>query len=74
MDQGIILNPSTAESWIIWVDASLASEWWKDEADTDHDATTTKSSTLYVLLYVGYPIIWASKLEDEIALPSTKAE
>ncbi len=71
MDQGIILNPS-AESWIIWADASLAGEWLKVEADTDDDATITKSCTLYVLLYVGCSIIWASKLE--IALPFTKAE
>jgi hypothetical protein len=56
------------------VDASHAGEWRKQGADTEHDATTAKSRTGYVLLYAGCPIIWASKLQTEIALSSTEAE
>jgi hypothetical protein len=56
------------------VDAFHAGEWRKQGADAEHDSTITKSCTGYVLLYAGCPIIWASKLQTEIALSSTEAE
>jgi hypothetical protein len=72
-NQGIILNP-TKESFDCWVDASHAGEWRKHGAKAEHDSATAKYCTGYVLLYSGCPIIWASKLQTEIALSSTEAE
>jgi hypothetical protein len=36
--------------------------------------TTAKSRTGYVIKYAGCPLIWASKLQTEIALSSTESE
>jgi hypothetical protein len=72
-DKGIILKPSTA-FFDCWVDASHAGEWQKYGEESATDSTTAKSRTGYILLYAGCPIIWASKLQTEIALSSTEAE
>jgi hypothetical protein len=72
-DKGIILRPNKS-SFDCWVDASHAGEWRKHGAESENDATTAKSRTGYVLLYAGCPLIWASKLQTEVALSSTEAE
>ena len=70
-NKGLILSP-TAVSFECWADASHAGEWTRMNADIN--ATTAKSRSGYVILYAGCPIIWASKLQTEIALSSTEAE
>jgi len=55
-------------------DASHAGEWRKHGDEAINDPTTAKSRSGYVLLYAGCPIVWASKLQTEIALSSTEAE
>jgi hypothetical protein len=55
-----------------WVDASHAGEWKKQTAADDVD--TAKSRTGYVIMFAGCLLIWASKLQTEIALSSTEAE
>jgi len=70
-DKGLILSPTKA-SCKCWADASHTGEWARMNADID--ATTAKSRSGYVILYAGCPLIWASKLQTEIALSSTEAE
>jgi hypothetical protein len=69
--QGIILQPQQA-SFDCWVDASHAGEWSKEDAASD--PITAKSRTGYVIMFAGCPLVWASKLQTEIALSSTEAE
>jgi len=74
-DQGLILRPSKDNtSFDCWVDASHASEWRKHGDEAINDPATAKSRSGYVLLYASCPIVWASKLQTEIALSSTEAE
>jgi len=72
-NEGIILQPNHS-TFDCWVDASHAGEWRKGSKDSMNDATTAKSRIGYLLQYAGCPIIWASKLQTEIALSSTEAE
>jgi hypothetical protein len=69
--QGIILKPNS-NMFECYVDASHAGDW-KQEASID-DPSTARSRTGYVLTYANCPIIWASKLQTEIALSTTEAE
>jgi len=73
--KGLILRPTKDNtSFDCWVDASHAGEWRKHGKEAVNDSTTAKSRSGYVLLYAGCPIVWASKLQTEIALSSTEAE
>ncbi len=70
-ERGIVLQPQQ-ETFDCWVDASHAGKWSKMNAASD--PTTAKSRTGYVIMFAGCPLIWASKLQTEIALSSTEAE
>ena len=41
---------------------------------SDVDPSTAKSRTGYVIMYGGCPVVWASKLQREVALSTTEAE
>ena len=71
IDQGIICTPNE-DSVECWADADFAGNWDIDHAE--YDPNTAKSRTGYVIYYAGCPIIWASKLQTEIALSSTESE
>ena len=70
-DEGIILDP-TDEAFECYADADFAGLWNKETA-TD-DASTAKSRSGYIIRFAGCPIMWASKLQTEIALSTTEAE
>ena len=70
-DKGIILQPNST-SFECWVDASHAGEWNKETAPVDQ--ATAKSRSGYAITLGGCPILWASKMQTEIALSSTEAE
>ena len=70
-DKGLIFKP-TAQSFDCYVDADFAGNWDKREAPSDSD--TARSRSGYVIVYAGCPIIWASKLQTQIALSTTEAE
>ena len=57
----------------VFVDASFAGNWAKQDAQTG-DRDTARSRHGYIVLYYGCPLIWKSQLETEIALSSTKSE
>ncbi len=71
-DKGVILRPKGEESFDCWVDASHASEWSSKSAE--FDPNTARSRMGYILCYAGCPMMWASKMQTEIALSSTEAE
>jgi len=70
-DKGIILDPR-AHSFDCWVDASFVGDWNRVTADID--PSVAKSRTGYILAYGGCPIVWASKIQKEVALSTTEAE
>ena len=86
-DKGMLLRPndSTLHCWThgslpkpadalfdCWVDASHAAEW--NRASATDDAATAKSRMGWVITFAGCPMLWASKMQTEIALSSTEAE
>jgi Reverse transcriptase (RNA-dependent DNA polymerase)/GAG-pre-integrase domain len=70
-DKGMIYTPSN-QSFDVYVDASFTGDWDPENADWDPD--TARSRTGYVILYASCPVIWASKLQSEIALSTTESE
>jgi hypothetical protein len=70
-DKGLILDPKE-DSFDCWVDASHASEWSSSTAMDDPN--TARSRMGYTICYAGCPMMWASKMQTEIALSSTEAE
>jgi hypothetical protein len=53
-------------------DADFAGNWNITEAE--HDDSTARSRTGYVIRFAGCPLIWGSRLQTEIALSSTESE
>jgi hypothetical protein len=70
-DKGHIFDPREY-SFNCWVDASHASEWSSSLAM--NDPNTAGSRMGYTICYAGCPMLWASKMQTEIALSSTEAE
>jgi hypothetical protein len=70
-DKGMILNPKD-HSFDCWVDADFIGNW--DRVYADVDPGTAKSRAGYIITYGACPIIWASKLMQEVALSTAEAE
>ena len=70
--QGIILKLDKTKSLEVYVDADFSGNWNKNTAE--HDASTAKSRTGFVVMYAGCPIIWSSKLQTQVALSTTEVE
>jgi hypothetical protein len=66
----MILKPMD-RSFDCYVDAGFAGDFIREYSD---DPDTARSRTGYCIMYGGCPIIWASKLQTEVALSSTEAE
>lgn len=56
----------------IFVYANFSGNWYKSEANQDRD--TERSRHVYIIWYMGCPIIWKSHLQTKISLSSTKYE
>ena len=69
-EAGLMLRPGKPEM-ECFVDADFAGTWSKEFAD---DSSTALSRTGFVINFAGCPIIWASKMQTEIALSTTEAE
>jgi hypothetical protein len=69
-DKGLTLRPGdpTMEC---YVDADFAGTWTKEYSD---DSSTALSRTGFVINFAGCPVVWASKMQTEIALSTTEAE
>jgi hypothetical protein len=70
-DKGLILNPKD-HSFDCWVDADFVGNYNRINADVD--PSTAKSRTGFIVTYAGCPIVWASKLQPEVALSSSESE
>jgi len=56
----------------VYCDSDFSGNWDIDEAADDRD--TARSRSAYVIMYVGCPIVWGSKLQTLCALSSTEVE
>jgi hypothetical protein len=70
-DKGLILKPND-HSFDCYVDADFQGGWNIETAT--EDSTTAKSRTAYIVMYAGCPIVWASKMQTDIALSTTESE
>ena len=71
-DKGLILYPQESQSFDTFVDANFVGDW--DRVNAMDDPSTAKSRTGYILMYAGCPLVWASKIQREVALSTTEAE
>ena len=69
--QGIIYTPDKTKGLEVYVDASFAGDW---SSESSEEPSSVMSRTGYVIRYANCPIVWASKLQTEIALSTTEAE
>ena len=66
------MDPRTDNSLETYADANFAGNWNKSTAE--HDISTAKSRTGFVITFAGCPILWTSKIQTQIALSTTKAK
>jgi transposase InsO family protein len=71
-DKGLLLRPSTDITIDMYVDADFAG-MWQAAAPVD-DPVRVKSRTGYLILLANCPLVWASKLQTEIATSTLEAE
>ena len=69
--KGYFLLPSAQKTLDCYVDADFAGNWTHF---TSSDPSSVKSRTGYVILFANCPLLWASKLQTEVALSTTEAE
>ena len=65
-DKGIMMKPDHTKSFECWVDADFAGNWY--EPGATKDPMNAKSWSGWVIMYVGCPITWSSKLQTLMAL------
>ena len=70
-DKGLILCPDGSHSLHVMCDADFAGTWSKEYSN---HWSTALSRTGFILFYSGCPLIWHSKLQNEIALSTYEAE
>jgi hypothetical protein len=70
-DKGFLLAPNK-HSFECWADADYAGNWNREFAM--EDIGTARSRSGYLITYAGCLILWASRLQTEIALSTTEAE
>jgi hypothetical protein len=71
-DKGLIFKPDEEQEFNCFVDADFSGDWTPEGAETDMD--TARSRTGYVITYANCPVIWASKLQTQVALSTTESE
>ena len=71
-DLGLRFKPDPTKGFECYCDADFAGNWNKPFAA--NDPSTAKSRSGWVVFYANCPIIWASKLQTQVALSTTEAE
>ena len=56
----------------VYADADFSGNWNRKTAQ--HDSSTAKSRTGFIIYFAKCPIMWTSKLQTQIALSTTEAE
>jgi hypothetical protein len=70
-DKGLILKPND-HSFDCYVNADFQGGW--DIETATEDSTTAKPRTAYIVMYTGCQIVWASKMQTDIAPSTTESE
>ena len=68
---GLIFSPEISKGLEVFVDADFAGGWNKADAE---NADNVLSRTGFVIRLFGAPVLWASRLQTEIALSTAEAE
>jgi hypothetical protein len=71
-DIGLRFTPDPNKGFECYCDADFSGLWNKQFAH--HDSSNLKSCSRWVVFYAGCPIIWASRLQTQVALSTTEAE
>ena len=69
---GLKFHPDPSKGFECYCDADFSGNWNKDY--TQIVPSTAKSQGGWIIFYVKCPIIWASKLQSQVALSPTEAE
>jgi hypothetical protein len=69
---GLRFKPNASKGFQCYCDADFAGNWNKEFAETD--PSTAKSRSGWIVFYAACPVIWASKLQSQVALSTTEAE
>ena len=70
-DRGIIYTPNISKGLECYVDADFVGGWSKDDAGNPDNVL---SRTGFIIMYAGFPLIWASRMQTEIALSTAESE
>ena len=70
-DKGIIFEPESTLKLDCYVDADFAGLWRHED---EQDPVCVRSRTGYVITLGNCPLLWASKLQKEVALSTAEAE
>ena len=70
-DEGTIIRPNKMKVIQCYADADFAGGFHKDISE---DPSTIISQTGYTIKYTDHPILWVSKLQNNIVLSSTESE
>lgn len=70
-DKGLVCNPN-GDSFQCYADADFAGNW--NQSCAAEDPSTARSRSGYLIMHNKCPIVWASRLQTEIALSSTESE
>ncbi len=71
-DLGLKFKPDPKKGFKCYCDADFLGNWNREFAPVD--LSTAKSQSGWIIFYAGCPISWASKLQSQIALSTTKAK
>ena len=72
MNEGLIIHPlSTAMTIDCYVDSDFAGLW---KIDNPQDSQSAQSRTGYLVELGGSPLLWASKMQTEVASSTCEAE
>ena len=69
--KGMIINPTNQYTLNCHADADFAGLWG---VENEQDPISVKSRTGFVLLFMGCPLLWVSKLQTQIALSTMESE
>ena len=69
--KGMHICPTNKYNMDCYVDADFAGLWG---SENDQDPVSVKSRTGFVVMFMGCPLLWMSKLQTQIALSTMEAE
>ena len=69
--KGIDIHPTKKYNVDCYVDADFGGLWGPED---DQDSICVKSRTGFVIMFMGCPLLWISKLQTKIALSTMEAE